>query len=252
MTDYLTTPEGRRIAYDRIDGTGPGVVFLHGLKSDMQGTKAVALADWARRTGRPFLRFDCSGHGVSGGAFEDGTIGQWFEDARAAIRQLTQGPQVLIGSSMGGWLSLLIAREHPELVAGLVTIAGAPDFTEDGYWAALDPRQRAQMVRQGYIDFPSDYGAPYRISHALIEDGRERLVLRAPLSLPFPSRFLQGSADTVVSVATALRLFDHATGSDIRLSVVKGADHRFSEPADIALICNTIEEILARIAPRIG
>lgn len=243
MTDYLHTPEGRRIAYDRVDGTGTGVVFLHGLKSDMQGTKSVALADWARRTGRPFLRFDCSGHGVSDGKFDHGTIGQWFEDARAAIRELTTGPQILVGSSMGGWLSLLLARENPELVAGVVTIAGAPDFTEDGYWAKLTPAQRDAMVRDGYIDFPSEYADPYRITHALIRDGRERLVLRDPLALPFPTHFLQGAADTVVSVATAQRLFDHATGDDIRLTIVKGSDHRFSSPADLALIETTIENL---------
>lgn len=247
MTDFVTTPEGRHLAYDRIPGTGTGVVFLHGLKSDMQGTKAVALAEWAKRSGHPYLRFDCSGHGLSEGAFEEGTIGQWFEDARAAIRQLTEGAQVLVGSSMGGWLSLLIAREHPELVAGLVTVAGAPDFTEDGYWAQLSEDQRADLARQGYIDFPSEYGAPYRITRRLIEDGRKRLVLRAPLPLPFPVRMLQGAADTVVSVATAQRLFDHAEGNDIRLTIVKGADHRFSEPDDLALIEETVEGILSRL-----
>lgn len=247
MTDFITTPEGRRIAYDRIAGQGTGIVFLHGLKSDMQGTKAVALADWARRTGRPFLRFDCSGHGVSEGAFEAGCIGDWFEDARAAIRALTSGPQILVGSSMGGWLSLLLAREHPELVAALVGIAAAPDFTEDGYWASFSETERAQIRAEGHLDVPSDYGAPYRISLRLIEDGRTRLLLRSPLALAMPVRLLQGAADTVVPVATALRILEHATGPDIRLTVVKGADHRFSEPAELALTEAVLEELLARI-----
>ncbi|RWR33728.1 alpha/beta hydrolase [Sinirhodobacter populi] len=247
MTDFITTPEGRRIAVSRQDGQGPGIVFLHGLKSDMEGTKAVELAQWAQARGQAFLRYDCSGHGRSDGRFEDGTIGDWFEDARAAIRACTTGPQVLVGSSMGGWLALLLARENPELVAGLVTIAAAPDFTEDGFWAGFSPIQRAALEAQGYVDLPSEYGEPYRISRRLIEEGRDRLVLRSPLSLPFPVRLLQGTADTSVPVATALRLFDHAEGDDIRLTLVKGADHRFSSPDNLAQIEAAVAEVLARI-----
>lgn len=247
MTDFITTPEGRRIAVSRQDGQGPGIVFLHGLKSDMEGTKAVELAAWAQAQGRAFLRYDCSGHGKSDGRFEDGAIGDWFEDARAAIRACTTGPQVLVGSSMGGWLALLLARENPELVAGLVTIAAAPDFTEDGFRAGLSPIQHAALEAQGYVDLPSEYGAPYRISRRLIEEGRDRLVLRTPLRLPFPVRLLQGTADTAVPVATALRLFDHAEGDDIRLTLVKGADHRFSTPDNLAQIEAAVAEVLARI-----
>ncbi|RWR14344.1 alpha/beta hydrolase [Paenirhodobacter populi] len=247
MTDFITTPEGRRIAVSRQDGQGPGIVFLHGLKSDMEGTKAVELAQWARVRGEAFLRYDCSGHGKSDGRFEDGAIGDWFEDARAAIRACTTGPQVLVGSSMGGWLALLLARENPELVAGLVTIAAAPDFTEDGFWVGFSPIQRAALEAQGYVDLPSEYGEPYRISRRLIEEGRDRLVLRSPLRLPFPVRLLQGTADTSVPVATALRLFDHAEGDDIRLTLVKGADHRFSTPDNLAQIEAAVAEVLARI-----
>ncbi|HEY0275613.1 MAG TPA: alpha/beta fold hydrolase, partial [Paenirhodobacter sp.] len=197
--------------------------------------------------GRAFLRYDCSGHGLSGGRFEDGAIGDWFEDACAAIRACTQGPQVLVGSSMGGWLALLIARDHPDLVAGLVTIAAAPDFTEDGFWAGFSPEQRQMQAVQGFVDLPSDYGEPYRISRRLIEEGRDRLVLRTPLHLPVPVRFLQGTDDTSVPVATALRLFDHAQGADIRLMLVKGADHRFSSPDNLAHIEAAVAEVLARI-----
>lgn len=247
MTDYITTPEGRRIAYAHTPGTGPGVVFIHGLKSDMEGTKALALEAWARAEGRGFLRFDCSGHGLSGGAFEVGCIGDWFEDARAAITQLTEGPQVVVGSSMGGWLALLLARELPERVAGLVTIAAAPDFTEDGFWADFTAAQRATLAAQGYVDLPSDYGEPYRITRHLIEEGRTRLVLRSPLALPFPARFLQGDADSSVPVSWAYRLLAHAEGADIRLTVVKGADHRFSEPDELRLIEAAAAEVLARI-----
>ncbi|MFT3689288.1 alpha/beta hydrolase [Paenirhodobacter sp.] len=247
MTEFITTPQGRRIAVRRQTGAGPGIVFLHGLKSDMEGSKAVALSAWAAHAGRAFLRLDVSGHGRSGGRFEEGAIGDWFEDAVAAIRACTEGPQVLVGSSMGGWLSLLIAREHPELVAGLVTIAAAPDFTEDGFWAGFSPEQRRDLLEIGHVDLPSDYGDPYRISRRLIEEARERLVLRSPLPLPVPVRLLQGTEDSSVPVETALRLFHHASGGDIRLTLVKGAEHSFSTPDCLATIEAAIGEVLARI-----
>jgi pimeloyl-ACP methyl ester carboxylesterase len=246
MTDpcFLTTPQGRRIAYDRVKGQGPGIVFLHGLRSDMTGTKAVALADWARRTGRAFLRFDCSGHGLSSGRFEDGAIGDWFEDARAALDQLTEGPQVLVGSSMGGWLALLLARSVPGRVKGLVGIAAAPDFTEDSMWAQATEAQRAALLRDGFLQRPSDYGdAPYVITRRLIEDGRAHMVLRDPLPLPFPVRLLHGTADTDVPPGVALRLMDHAASPDLQLTLVKDADHRFSSPACLALIETAIGEV---------
>jgi pimeloyl-ACP methyl ester carboxylesterase len=247
MPEFLTTPQGRRIAFDRVAGQGPGVTFLHGLKSDMEGTKAVFLRDWAERTGRSFLRFDCSGHGLSSGRFDEGAIGDWFEDALAAIQKLTEGPQVLVGSSMGGWLSLLVARAVPERVAGLVTIAAAPDFTEDSMWAGFSEDQRAALVREGRVELPSEYSAePYVITRRLIEEGRGRLVLRTPLALPFPVRFLQGTADVDVPPSVALRLLDHATGPDMQLTLVKGADHRFSTPDCLALIAASVEEVLAR------
>jgi pimeloyl-ACP methyl ester carboxylesterase len=219
-------------------------VFLHGLRSDMTGTKAVALADWARRTGRAFLRFDCSGHGLSSGRFEDGAIGDWFEDAQAALDRLTEGPQVLVGSSMGGWLALLLARALPGRVKGLVGIAAAPDFTEDSMWAQATEAHRAALLRDGFIQRPSDYGdAPYVITRRLIEDGRAHLVLRDPLPLPFPVRLLHGTADTDVPLGVALRLMDHAAGPDLQLTLVKDADHRFSSPACLALIETAIGEV---------
>ncbi|OWY01950.1 alpha/beta hydrolase [Thioclava sp. NG1] len=247
MTEYFETQEGRRIAYNLTPGKGPGVVFLGGFKSDMEGTKALALEDWAKREGRAFLRFDYSGHGVSDGAFEDGAIGDWFEDARDVIMAKTEGPQILVGSSMGGWISLLMSREHPEKVAGLVTIAAAPDFTEDGYWASFDKETRHKLESEGSIAVPSDYGEPYVITRRLINEGRERLVLRSPLALPFPTRFLQGTADEAVSTETAIRLLEHAEGADMRLTLVKGADHRFSDPDCLALIETALAEVLARL-----
>ncbi|WP_126978728.1 alpha/beta hydrolase [Frigidibacter oleivorans] len=247
-TPFLATPQGRRIAHVRTEGQGPGVVFLGGFRSDMTGTKATALESWAQRTGRAFLRFDYSGHGQSSGDFLDGSIGDWFEDAMAAIRQLTEGPQVLVGSSMGGWISLLVARAMPERVAGLVTIAAAPDFTEDSMWAGFTDAQRAELMSAGRLDLPSDYSPdPYVITRRLIEDGRDRLVLRQPLHLPMPVRLLHGSADTDVPTAVGMRLFDHASGPDIQLLLVKEADHRFSSPDCLALIEAAVEEVLSRV-----
>ena len=246
MADYLNTPQGRRIAYHLTDGTGPAVVFLGGFKSDMGGTKAVHLEDWARKSGRAFLRFDYSGHGESDGAFTEGCIGDWFEDACAALGLLA-GKLVLVGSSMGGWMSLQVARAMPERVAGLVTIAAAPDFTEDSMWAGFSDAQKAELDSAGQVALPSEYGEPYIITKKLIEEGRDRLVLRDPLPLPFPVRFLQGTADADVDMAVALRLLDHAEGPDMRLTLVDGADHRFSDETCLDLITNSIEEVLARV-----
>lgn len=244
MTQVLTTPQGRRIAYVRTPGTGPGVVFLGGFKSDMTGTKAQFLEHWARDRGRAFLRFDYSGHGQSSGDFLDGCIGDWSLDAMEAIRALTDGPQVLVGSSMGGWIALLVARAMPDRVAALVGIAAAPDFTEDGLWSDFSDDQRARLDADGVVDLPSEYDdAPYRITRRLIEDGRTRLVLRSPLPLPFPVRLLQGSNDTDVPVSVALRLFEHADSPDLTLSLVKGADHRFSEPDNLALLARTLADL---------
>ena len=249
MPDFLNTPQGRRIAYHLTNGTGPAVVFLGGFKSDMGGTKAVHLEDWARKSGRAFLRFDYSGHGESGEAFTDGAIGDWFEDACAAIGLLA-GPVILVGSSMGGWISLLVARHMPERVAGLVTIAAAPDFTEDSMWANADDATRDALMRDGQIALPSEYGDPYIITRRLIEDGRERMVLRAPLHLPFPVRMLQGTADADVNLSVALRLLEHATGADMRLTLVDGADHRFSDADCLALIEMTITDVINRVPQR--
>lgn len=241
---HLITGTGRRIAYHRRAGRGPGVVFLGGFRSDMAGTKAMFLQDWAEQTGRAFLRFDYSGHGQSSGAFEDGCIGDWAEDAEAVLGGLTEGPQVLVGSSMGGWIALLLARRSPERIAALVGIAAAPDFTEDSIWAGLGNAARRVLMKEGQLSVPSGGAeAPHLITRRLIEDGRRHLVLRAPLALPFPVRLLQGSADTDVPVAVALRLLDHAQGGDIRLQVVKGADHRFSAPECLALLRRTVEEV---------
>lgn len=242
-TEFLETASGRRIAYHRTPGHGPWIVFLGGLKSDMMGTKAVFLEDWARREGRAFLRFDYSGHGESSGVFTDGCIGDWAEDTAAAVAALTDGPIVPVGSSMGGWQALLLARAQPERIAGLVTIAAAPDFTEDGYWANFTEAQKQTLADAGQVELPSDYMEPYIITRRMIEDGRQQSVLRDPLQLSFPVRFLQGTADTAVSVATAVRLLEHASGPDMQLQLVKDADHRFSDGPRLDLILNAVVEV---------
>ncbi|MEO0634632.1 MAG: alpha/beta hydrolase [Pseudomonadota bacterium] len=241
---YLDTPQGRRLAYHLTDGAGPCVVFLGGLKSDMEGTKAVHLEAWAKARGQAFLRFDYSGHGQSSDTFEEGCIGDWAEDTAAALDALTAGPLVVVGSSMGGWQALLFARARPDRIKGLVTIAAAPDFTEDGYWASFTVDQKATLARDGQIAMPSDYMEPYIITRRLIEDGRAQLVLRDPLPLPFPVRCLQGTADSAVSTETALRLLEHADCPDMRLTLVKNADHRFSDGPCLGLIEAAIEDIL--------
>ena len=242
---YLETLQGRRIAYHLTAGDGPCVVFLGGLKSDMEGTKAVHLEAWCAAQGRAFLRFDYSGHGQSSGTFEEGCIGDWAEDTAAENSTLTTGKVIPVGSSMGGWQSLLFCRAHPERVAGLVTIAAAPDFTEDGYWAHFTDAQKAALERDGQIAMPSDYMEPYIITKRMVDDGRTRLVLRDPLPLPFAVRCLQGTADSAVSTETAVRLLNHADSPDMRLLLVKDADHRFSDGPCLGLIEQAVTDVIA-------
>ena len=231
----------------RADGDGaalPGIVFLGGLRSDMGGTKALWLEGWARARGRACLRFDYRGHGASSGAFENGSIGDWADDAAEALERLTEGRQVLVGSSMGGWIALLLARRLPGRVAALVGIAAAPDFTEDSMWAGFTEAQRRALLAEGRVALPSAYSdEPYVITRRLIEEGRQNLVLRQPLRLDCPVRLLQGTADEDVEPSVALRLLDHIEGGDVRLVLVKGADHRFSAPRELALIGQTLDEM---------
>lgn len=246
MTAYLDTAQGRRIAYVKTEGQGPTIVFLSGLKSDMEGTKAVALEAWAKANGRAFLRFDYSGHGVSSGEFREGCIGDWHEDTLEVVDNLIDGPVLAVGSSMGGWQSLLLARARPDRVMGLVTIAAAPDFTEDGYWAGFSDEQKAELEREGFLSIPSDYDEDYIITKRMIEDGRDHMVLRTPLRLDMPVRFLQGTEDTAVPTAQAVKLLEHAEGDDIRLTLVKGADHRFSDDECLRTIQKMVKVVLTR------
>lgn len=240
---FLQSPTGHKLAYAKTDGAGPVIVFLSGYKSDMEGTKAVHLEAWAKRTGRAFLRFDYSGHGQSGGAFEAGCIGDWAQDAQAVIGATCDGPVLLVGSSMGGWIAALLTQRLRDVV-GFVGIAAAPDFTEDGFWASFGDDERTQLMKAGQVAVPSEYGAPYIVTRRLIEDGRTHLVLRRPLPMPFPVRLVQGTQDTAVTRETALRLLDHIDSPDLRLCLVKGADHRFSEPDNLHCIETAILDVV--------
>lgn len=245
MTTYLTTPQGRHIAYHRTQGKEPGVVFLGGFRSDMTGSKAMHLQAWAEEAGRAFLRFDYSGHGQSRGAFMDGAISDWCDDAAAVIEVLTEGPQILVGSSMGGWIALLLARDMPGKVAGLVTVAAAPDFTERMWDSKFSLADRAVLLEAGVIHRPSDYSdEPYPITLRLIEDGRANLVLDRPLSLSVPLRLLQGTADADVPAQVALTLLAHIDCPDLRLTLVKDADHRFSTAVCLRLITEAVEDVI--------
>jgi pimeloyl-ACP methyl ester carboxylesterase len=258
----LAREDGTRLAYYKTEtaktsaehaGPLPGIVFLGGFMSDMSGSKALHLEAYARRAGRAFLRFDYRGHGASSGAFAEGTIGAWAGDAVAALDALTEGPQILVGSSMGGWIMLLAALARPERVAGLIGIAAAPDFTEDLIWGRATPEQRAEIERRGYIDQPSDYSeAPYRITRHLVEEGRDHLLLGEAIPLHCPVRLIHGLEDRDVPWQTSLRLAEALAGSDVEVALVKGAAHRLSEPADLARLERTIEALTDRITGTSG
>jgi hypothetical protein len=237
----LDRGDGVELAWRRIPGRGPGIVFLGGFRSDMTGTKAEELARFCAETGRRFLRFDYSGHGASGGEFEAGSIGRWTADAETVIGALSEGPQVLVGSSMGGWISLLLARRRPEMAAAFVGIAAAPDFTLR-IEAALTGEARAVLEREGVWRRPSAYGDPYPITRGLLEDGRRQLVLDRPFPLRVPVRLLQGQRDPDVPWETALRIAETVTGEDVQVVLVKDGDHRLSRAGDLALLRRVVSE----------
>lgn len=252
MDDAIATPklltldDGATIAYHRTAGKAPGVVFFTGFKSDMTGGKAMAVEALCRRLGHACLRFDYFGHGQSSGAFEDGTIGRWASDAVAAIDQLTEGPQVLVGSSMGGWIMLLATLALPERVAGLVGLAAAPDFTEDLIPAALNDDQKAELARTGEIAIPNCYDeTPYLIRQRLLDEGRDNLLLRGPINIDAPVRLIHGMRDEDVPWETGLRIVDRLVGDDVEITYVKAGTHRLSEDHDLCRLERTLEALLA-------
>ncbi|NQV83105.1 MAG: alpha/beta hydrolase [Rhodospirillales bacterium] len=246
--EILTRDDGGTIAYYRIEGKPPGVVFLTGFKSDMTGSKALALEDACRQRGQAFLRFDYTGHGQSSGAFEDGTIGQWADDAILALDELSEGPQVLVGSSMGGWIMLLAALARPDRVAGLVGTAAAPDFTEDLMLRELTPEQIEQIETQGFTEIPNCYDEePYKITKALLDDGRNHLLLGAKIPLDCPVRLIHGDKDADVPWQTSLRIAEALRSGDVETLLVKNGDHRLSEPHDLDRLCRTVVRLLDQL-----
>jgi pimeloyl-ACP methyl ester carboxylesterase len=245
-TGRLDRGDGVELAWARQDGKGPTVVFLPGFRSDMSGDKATALVAFCAGREQAMLRFDYSGHGSSGGRFEDGTIGRWTEDALAVIDRLSAGKVVLVGSSMGGWLALLAARARPHRVAALLGIAAAPDFTEALMWEAMTFEERANLMRDGVLHAPSQYGEPYPITRALIEDGRGHLLLNEPIAIDCPVRLLHGQLDADVPWEMALRIAEQVTSQDVTVVLVKDGHHRLSRPQDLALLCRTLEPLLGQ------
>lgn len=242
---HLSRPDGNVVAYARTDGRAPTVVFLGGFRSDMTGTKATELEAWAQQRGQAYLRFDYLGHGQSSGRFEDGTIGRWLDDSLAVIDRLTNGKLVLVGSSMGGWLSLLAARARPDRMAGLALIAAAPDFTERMLLKGLSPEDRATLERDGRLERPSQYSPePSVFTWKLIEEGRRHLLLDKSLALPCPVRLLHGQSDPDVPWEYSLQIARHLEAPEVVTTFVKGGDHRLSTPADIARLLATVEELV--------
>ena len=244
MKKFLTTYTGQKLAYSMTEGAGPTVIFLGGFKSDMEGSKAIFLEKWAKKRNRSFLRFDYSGHGQSSGDFLSLGIGDWLKDAMQIIELIKNNDLILVGSSMGGWVSLLLSRELGKRLKGLVTIAAAPDFTEDSMWANFTEEQKSEVLSKGIIYLPSEYGEPYPITRYLIEDGRQNLILRDPLDLQCPVRLMQGTEDTAVTRETALKLFDHINASDLSLFFKSGADHSFSNKDCLKIIEQNLENLL--------
>jgi pimeloyl-ACP methyl ester carboxylesterase len=239
----------RRIAVRAREGSPPGLFWLGGFNSDMTGTKALALDAWAAEHNRACIRFDYSGHGESGGAFIDGTIGRWLEESVAVFEQYCAGPQVVIGSSMGGWMALLLGREMARRpgrrasLAGLVLIAPAPDFTEALMWNSLSPEVRNEIETKGVWLRPSQYGEPYPITRALIEEGRNHLLLGSAIDVGCPVRILQGAQDPDVPWQHAFALTQRLPVDDVVLTMIQDGDHRLSRPQDIARILAAVAEI---------
>jgi len=243
-----TASDERAIAVRRDDGGGPGLFWLGGFKSDMKGTKAEALSQWARENGRSCVRFDYSGHGESGGDFRAGTIGRWLEESLAVFEACAEGPQVVIGSSMGGWIALLLLQALRKRagtkgsVAGLVLIAPAVDFTEVLMWQRFPAKVKREIETEGVWLRPSEYGDPYPITRALIEEGRDHLLLGRMIETGCPVRILQGVQDPDVPWNHAVALTSRLAQDDVVLTLVKDGDHRLSRAEDLERLIKAVGE----------
>ena len=240
---FLHCPDGSSLAWRKVDGTGPTVVWLGGFRSDMSGTKAQALADWAQQTGRAFVRFDYFGHGESTGDFVDGTISRWRDDSLAVIDELTAGQLILVGSSMGGWLSCLATLVRPDRVKALLLIAPAADFTSKLMAPEMTEADKADLESTGVWMRPSAYGEPYPITKALLDDGAKWSIIPGPIPLNKPLWILQGGRDPDVPWRHALALSEAVVSEDAVFTLIRDGDHRLSRPQDIARMIATIEEL---------
>lgn len=241
---FLERPDGARLAWRMVEGAGPTVVWLGGFKSDMTGTKAQALAEWAAAQGRGYVRFDYFGHGSSSGDFAEGTITRWREDAIAVLNELTAGDLVLVGSSMGGWIACLAAMAEPKRIKGMVLVAPAPDFTEKLMAPEIPPDGRAALAADGVWMRPSEYGDPYPITRALLEDGARWSILGGEaIPVEVPVRVLQGGEDPDVPWRHALELAQALKSDDVVFTLIKDGDHRLSRPHDIARLLAAVGEL---------
>lgn len=247
-----------KIAYCRNEGTGskngtnktPGIIWCGGLKSDMEGGKATHLHEWAQAQERDFVRFDYFGHGASTGRFRDGTISRWAADTVQVIDELTDGPQIIVGSSMGGWTALLAALARPERIKALVLIAPASDFTEKLMWASFNDTIRKTIMEEGIYFEPSDYDEPYEISRELILDGRKNLLLDAPINFKGPVRILQGLKDTSVPWLHAQKLIEALVSDDVEMTLVKDGDHSLSTERDLERLFGVVEAVKTIVESR--
>lgn len=240
----LKRPDGETLAWRKVEGEGPTVVWLGGFRSDMTGTKAQALAEAMDACGQTYVRFDYFAHGASSGRWAEATIGRWREDALAVIDELTEGPLVLVGSSMGGWIACLAALARPERVQAMVLIAPAPDFTETLMRPALSPEALREIELNGEWLAPSEYGEPYAITRKLLDEGREWLLLdRGGVAIEVPVRILQGGQDPDVPWAHALKLAEQLKGEDVVFTLIKDGDHRLSRPQDLERLVAAVADL---------
>ncbi|WP_416878760.1 alpha/beta fold hydrolase [Litorimonas sp.] len=242
--DFLNLSDGTKLAYRKVKGKSPTIIWCGGLKSDMEGSKAIYLEDWAKQTGHAYIRFDYFGHGLSDGEFTNGTISRWASDTVSILDELTEGECILVGSSMGGWAGLLAAMELKDRVKAMVLINPAPDFTEKLTYASWTDGQKADLLEKGVVYEASGYEEPYAYSKELIEDGRARQILDAPIALKCPIRILQGAEDTVVPPKHSQRIVNAIESEDVTYTLVKGGDHSLSREQDLKLLSVTLSGLL--------
>ncbi|MGW6777650.1 alpha/beta hydrolase [Brucella pseudogrignonensis] len=250
--DFIDVDGAKIAVRNRAGQVAPGIVWLGGYRSDMLGTKAVVLDEWAEKTGHSDLRLDYSGHGESGGDFNQGTISRWLNESLTVLDKYAEGPQILVGSSMGGWIALRMAQELKKAgksPAGIVLIAPAPDFTAELVEPSLTDKQKKDLMEQGYFEEPSEYSPnPYIYTRALIEDGRNNLVLKGIIETGCPVHILQGMQDEAVPYQHALKLVEHLPVDDVTLTLVRDGDHRLSRPQDLELLIRTVSALAERIS----